>query len=130
VSPTETAPMPTEDVAVLGELYARDKALALSIGAALTLGRRPTVARAEVERHLADCERAVAERPGALAEHFAACREDAANLAGLVREAEGDRRRPSQRRLRNLREGHRRLRRLVWQVLDCEYAPCGHERAC
>jgi hypothetical protein len=119
-----------EDSAVLGHLYARNKALALSVGAALTLRRRPVGARREVEEHLAECERAVAERRGAFSPHFAACRSAAAELAGLVREVERDLHMPSRQRLSAVRSSHRSLRRLVWEVFDCEYVPCGaHDAA-
>jgi hypothetical protein len=119
----------TEDTVVLGDLYGENKSLSLAIGAALTLGRRPQVETAVIERHLAECERAVAERPGELAEHFEACRAAAADLAAMVREVDRDRRTPSRQRLGAVRASHRRLRRLVWEVFDCEYVPCGHERS-
>ncbi len=117
------------DAALLGELYGENKSLSLAIGAALTLGRRPEVEAGVIERHLAECERAVAERPGELAEHFEACRTAAADLAAMVREVDRDRRTPSRQRLNAVRASHRRLRRLVWEVFDCEYVPCGHERS-
>jgi len=117
------------DAAVLGDLYGANKSLALAVGAALALGQPPQVGAAEVDRHLEECERAVAERPGELGEHFQACREAAADLAALVAEAERDERIPSRERLGAVRASHRRLRRLVWEVFDCEYVPCGHERS-
>lgn len=117
------------DAAVLGDLYGANKSLSLAVGAALALGQPPQVGAAEVERNLEECERAVSERPGELSEHFDACREAAAELAALVREAERDRRIPPRQRLAAVRDSHRRLRRLVWEVFDCEYVPCGHERS-
>lgn len=117
------APARLEGPALLGHLYARNKALSLSVGAALALHRHPDGALPEVEEHLAECELAVAGE-GCFSSHFEACREAAAELAGLVREVEGDRRAPSDRRLRAVRASHRRLRRLVWEVFDCEYVPC------
>ena len=117
------------DATLLGELYGENKSLSLAVGAALTLGRRPEVEATVIERHLAECERAVAERPGQLAEHFEACRAAAADLTAMVREVDRDRCTPSRRRLSAVRASHRRLRRLVWEVFDCEYVPCGHERS-
>ena len=117
------------DAALLGELYGENKSLSLAVGAALTLGRRPEVEARVIERHLAECERAAAERPGELAEHFEACRVAAADLAAMVREVDRDRCTPSRQRLSAVRASHRRLRRLVWEVFDCEYVPCGHERS-
>jgi hypothetical protein len=117
------------DAAVLGDLYGANKSLALAVGAALALGQPPQVEVGEVELHLEECERAVAERPGELSEHFEACRDAAAELAALVQEADGERPDPSRRQIGAVRDSHRRLRRLVWEVFDCEYVPCGHERS-
>lgn len=117
------------DADLLADLYGTNKSLSLSVGAALALGRRPQVGAAEVDSHLEDCERAVTERPGELGEHFEACRQAAADLVALVAEADRDGGTPSARRLQAVRASHRRLRRLVWEVIDCEYVPCGHERS-
>lgn len=115
------------EAALLGELYGADKSLSLSISAALALQLPPEVGIEQVEGHLADCERAVAEHLGELAPQFEACRDAAAALVDLAREADGGLG-PSQRRLDAVRSSHRHLRRLVWEVFDCEYVPCGHER--
>jgi hypothetical protein len=117
----------SEEAALLGELYGTDKSLALSISAALALQRSPEIGTDEVNRHLEECARAVAEHRGELAEHFGACRDAAADLAALAGEVDGNCP-PSQRRLDAVRASHRRLRRMVWEVFDCEYVPCGHER--
>jgi hypothetical protein len=127
VSATLISEPMSEEAALLGELYGTDKSLALSISAALALQRRSEVGLAEVDRHLEECTRAADEHRGELAEHFGACRDAAADLAALAQEVDGDRP-PSQRRLDAVRSSHRRLRRLVWEVFDCEYVPCGHER--
>jgi hypothetical protein len=119
----------SEDEALLGRLYARNKALSLSIGATLTFGQQPQGARREVEAHLAECERAAGRRSGELGEQFEACRDAAAALAALVEETERGSSPPSAERLGAVRASHRRLRRLVWEVFDCEYVPCGHERS-
>jgi len=123
MSAAPAAPASSADDATLGRLYARTKALALSIGAALALERTPAGALTETELHLAECERAAATRPGELHPHFEACRDAAADLVGLAREAEAGPR-PSPQSLAALRGSHRRLRRLVWEVFDCEYVPC------
>jgi len=124
------APLERSDAAVLGTLYARNKALALSVGAWLTLGRRPAEAPAELRRHLAECEEAAREgADGELAEHLTACRDAAADLAALVAASGPDGTASSRERIAAARASHRRLRRLVWDVFDCEYTPCGHERS-
>jgi hypothetical protein len=116
------------DAVLLNELYATDKSLSLSISAALAMQLPPAVGSEQVDDHLWACERAVAEHgTGELAPHFEACRDAAAALAELAREAEGGLV-PSPRRLDAVRRSHRHLRRLVWEVFDCEYVPCGHER--
>jgi hypothetical protein len=112
----------------LGRLYARNKALALAVGASLALRKRPAGCLAEVREHLADCETAAAAA-GPLASHLGACRDAAADLAALVAEVERDLRTPSREPIAAARASHRRLRRLVWEVFDCEYAPCGHEKS-
>jgi hypothetical protein len=117
----------SEEATLLGELYAANKSLSLSISAALAMQLPPEVGREQVDGHLRECERAAAEHHGELAPHFEACRDAAAALADLAREAE-DGVVPSQRRLDAVRRSHRHLRRLVWEVFDCEYVPCGHER--
>lgn len=126
MSAVAAAPRSEEEI-LLGELYAADKSLSLSISAALAMQLPPEVRIEQVDAHLADCERAAAEHDGALAPHFEACREAAAALADLAREAEGGLV-PSQQRLDSVRRSHRRLRSLVWDVFECEYVPCGHER--
>ena len=116
------------EAALLNELYAADKSLSLSISAALALQLPPEVGAEQIDAHLTDCERAAAEHDeGELAPHFAACRDAAAALADLAREAEAGLA-PSKRRLDAVRRSHRHLRSLVWEVFDCEYVPCGHER--
>jgi hypothetical protein len=115
------------EAALLGELYGANKSLSLSVSAALAMQLPPEVGSDQIDRHLADCERAAAEHHGELAPHFEACRDAAAALADLAREAEGGLA-PSQRRLDAVRRSHRHLRRLVWEVFECEYVPCGHER--
>lgn len=124
------APARRSDAAVLGTLYARNKALALSVGASLTLGRRPAETPTELRRHLAECERAArAGADGELSVHLAACRDAAADLVALIPAAGPDAAEPSRERIAAARASHRRLRRLVWDVFDCEYTPCGHERS-
>ncbi len=117
----------SDEVALLRELYGANKSLSLSISAALALRLSPEVSAAQIDGHLADCERAAAEHHGDLGPHFEACRAAAADLAALARKVDGEPG-PSQRRLRAVRRSHRHLRRLVWEVFDCEYVPCGHER--
>jgi hypothetical protein len=112
----------------LESLYARDKALAISVGAALALGALPAGIGAEVETHRSECECAAAAEHGALAEHFRACGDAAVALGALVAETEATGE-PSSERLAEARRTHRRLRALVWEVCECEYAPCGHERS-
>jgi hypothetical protein len=120
-------PPRSEEATLLAELYGANKSLSLSISAALALQLPPEVGSEQVDGHLRACERAAAEHRGELGPHFEACRDAAAALAGLAREAEGGLV-PSQQRLDAVRRSHRNLRRLVWEVFDCEYVPCGHER--
>jgi hypothetical protein len=127
VSAAVVAAPRSAEAALLGELYGANKSLSLSVSAALAMQLPPEVGSDQIDRHLADCERAAAEHPGELAPHFEACRDAAAALADLAREAEGGLA-PSQRRLDAVRRSHRHLRRLVWEVFECEYVPCGHER--
>lgn len=115
------------EAALLNDLYAANKSLSLSISAALALQLPPEVGAEQIDGHLVDCERAAAEHEGELAPHFAACRDAAAALADLAREADRGLA-PSKRRLDAVRRSHRHLRSLVWEVFDCEYVPCGHER--
>jgi hypothetical protein len=117
----------SSEEALLGELYGANKSLSLSISAALAMQLPPEVGRDQVDSHLRECERALAEHDGDLAPHFEACRDAALALTELAREAE-EGRVPSRRRLEAVRRSHRHLRRLVWEVFDCEYVPCGHER--
>jgi hypothetical protein len=123
-----------DDSASLGRLYARNKALAISIGASLALGSAPEGARAEVDEHLSECERAAAAHRGPFDRHFEACRAAAADLVELVAESERDPRSLSKERLAAARGTHRELRQLVWEVFDCEDVPCAaldaaHHRA-
>lgn len=124
---TAVAAPRSEEATLLGELYGANKSLSLSVSAALAMQLPPEVGTEQIDRHLADCERAAAKHDGELAPHFEACRDAAAALADLAREAEGGLA-PSQRRLDAVRRSHRRLRRLVWEVFECEYVPCGQER--
>lgn len=124
-----TATAERADVEVLGSLYARNKALTLSVGASLALRRHPAGALTEVREHLGECEAAMASRGGELGPHFAACRDAAADLAALVQEVELAPRTPTRELVAAARASHRRLRRLAWDVFDCEYTPCGHERS-
>jgi hypothetical protein len=122
------------DSVLLGRLYARNKALSISIGASLALGSPPEGALAEVEEHLSECERAAAARRGPFSRHFEACRAAAADLVELVGESEREPRSLSKERLAAARSTHRELRQLVWEVFDCEYVPCAahdaaHDRA-
>lgn len=123
-----------DDSAALGHLYARNKALAISIGASLVLGRPPEGALAEAEEHLCECERAAAAGSGPFRRHFEACRAAAADLVELLGESEREPDALSKERLAAARSTHRELRQLVWEVFDCEYVPCAahdaaHDRA-
>jgi hypothetical protein len=112
------------DAVELGRLYRRYKALAISVGASLALRRQPADALQEVRDLAAEAERAGAQRRGRSAERFDACREAAARLGDVLSEAERDSRAPSRQGLNAARASHRRLRRLVWEIVDCEYVPC------
>jgi hypothetical protein len=114
----------TQNRALLGRLYGRNKMLSLSIGATLAFGQQPVGARQDVDEHLADCERALSQCDGELAAQFEACRDAAAALVDLVAEVEPGPGLPSKQRLSAVRASHRRLRRLVWEVFECEYVPC------
>ncbi len=110
----------SEPVAVLNELYGRERRLLLAVGASLAMGGVPSGALSEAERLAADCETATG---GGLEEHFDACRDGAARLVELVEDA-CRRGASSPDRLQAARASHRRLRRLVWDVSGCEYVPC------
>jgi hypothetical protein len=114
---------PQSSVALLDHLYRRYKALTLSIGASLTVRRRPDDAIGAVEELLGECERAEAHSPPELREHFAACRDATGKLGELARETVGGEP-PSAQGLDATRASHRRLRKLVWDVVNFEYVPC------
>ncbi|OJU85502.1 MAG: hypothetical protein BGO11_00735 [Solirubrobacterales bacterium 70-9] len=128
MSAAVASPPQSADATRLNELYGANKSLSLSVSAALAMQLPPQVGAEQIDAHVWVCERAAAEHQGEeLEAHFEACRDAAVALADLAREAE-DGLVPTQRRLEAVRRTHRHLRRLVWEVFDCEYVPCGHER--
>jgi hypothetical protein len=88
------------------ELYRRFKALTVTAGAALILGKPVAELRSAVD----ELHRDAAGTP---------CEEPAAQLRQLVHGGE-----VSEAELDAVRRSHRRLRREVWTTQPCEYVPC------
>lgn len=117
-TPQAVAAAPDEAKRLL-DLYATYKGLVLSVGATLAMGQRAEGADGAARALLAGCEHAAQGAGPALGEQFAACLEAAQGLVGLTT-SPGD-----GQGLEVVRRQHRRLRRLVWDAVGCEYAPCG-----
>lgn len=107
-------------------LYERCKELSLAAGATIILGQEsaPLVGRAAAL--VRDCRAAVAAAPGAEAEPLRRCLTAAKAVERLVGAADRDAAVILTETLA-VREAHRRMRLAIWELVPCEYVPCGHE---
>ncbi|MBV9820406.1 MAG: hypothetical protein JOZ07_18920 [Solirubrobacterales bacterium] len=108
-----------DGVTALRSLYMRCKALGLAAGAGLVLGAPDPALARRAEELRVQAARAAAEHGDALRQPLDACERAASALAVLLSDH------GSAARLAEARVSQRALRLSVWEVLDCEYRPCG-----